>query len=97
MHHAVPFMRQDHEHKQHPIWTVGTTKKSIETKSLTWLFRKTFHNGEGISSGIIENLMTIKSLEQERLLNQGRSQEEKMSRIVQVRIFEGQVSWCHAR
>jgi hypothetical protein len=97
MHHAAPFMRQDHEHKQHLIWTVGTAKKSIETKSLTWLFRKTFHIGEGVSSGIIENLMTIKSLEQERLPHQGCSQEEKMSRIVQVRIFEGEVSWCPAR
>jgi hypothetical protein len=44
---AAPFMRQDHEHKQHPVWAVGTTKQSSETKSLTWLFRKIFHVGEG--------------------------------------------------
>ena len=50
-----------------------------------------------VSSGIIENLMTIKSLEQERFLNQGCSREEKMSRIGTVSNFrEGQVSWCHA-
>ena len=91
-------MRQDHEHKQHPVWTVGTANKSRETKSLTWLFRKTFHVSEG---GFIEyhrNLMTIKSLEQGRFLNQGCSREEKMSRIAIVSNFrEGQVEWCHAR
>jgi len=34
-----------------------------------------------VSSGIIDNLITIKSLEEERLLNQGCSRKEKMSRI----------------
>ena len=27
--------------------TVGTTKKSIDTSSLTWLFRNAFHVGDG--------------------------------------------------
>jgi hypothetical protein len=47
MHHAAPFMRQDHQRKQYPVWTLGTTKNSRETKSLTWFFRETCHVGEG--------------------------------------------------
>jgi hypothetical protein len=51
MHRAAPFMRQTHEHKQYVVWIVGTLKSSTEAKYLTWLFRKTFHLGEGSFSG----------------------------------------------
>src|SRR6267142_5512371 len=40
-------MKQDHEHVEHPNVTVGTTKKSTETRSATWFWRKVRQVCEG--------------------------------------------------
>src|SRR5437588_6613219 len=40
-------MKQDHEHVEHAKLTVGATKKSTETRSATWFWRKVRQVCEG--------------------------------------------------
>ena len=45
--HPSAVMTQHHEDEHNPKGSRGTVKKSIETRSCTWLFRKAFQVWEG--------------------------------------------------
>jgi hypothetical protein len=43
---AAPFMGQDEQDEEHFVGPVGTTKKSRDTNSCIWFFKKVFHGGD---------------------------------------------------
>jgi hypothetical protein len=65
MQNAPPVMREDEQNEQDSKVAVGTTKKSSETKSLTWLSKKALQVGDG---GFLCRTMYLATVDRDTLM-----------------------------